>query len=143
MSSIFDTRSDFNQIISRTFEKVFSSYVPEIIDLIKSYNQSLKKHCENGTVIYGYTDDNNKFIPHTDDDSPAIITLMGKMWYKHGKMLREDDKPTIEYNNGDLAWLDIDYDFHRENGPAFISHGLKYWYNHGKLIKTNINGIDN
>lgn len=38
---------------------------------------------------------------HRDDDKPAYIDKFGnKSWYKNGKKMRENGKPTVEYETG-------------------------------------------
>lgn len=57
-----------------------------------------------GSIIYL---DNNWFV-HRDNDLPAVESLEGSAWYKHGFL-------------------------HRENGPAIINkNGQKIWYIEGQ-----------
>ena len=56
----------------------------------------------------------------------------GKVWYKEGKLHREDG-PAKEYPNGHKEWW-FEGKRHRTDGPAVeYSDGEKHWYKEGKL----------
>ena len=56
-----------------------------------------------------------------------------KVWYKDGKIHREDG-PAIEYSNGTKGWSK-NGQLHRGNGPAVeYSDGDKEWYYEDQLI---------
>jgi len=38
-------------------------------------------------------------------DLPTEFPNGDKMWYKNGKLHRENDLPAIEYKNGDRVWF--------------------------------------
>jgi hypothetical protein len=44
-------------------------------------------------------------LRHRDEDKPAIEYKNGdKKWYKFNQLHRDDDKPAIEYANGNKEW---------------------------------------
>lgn len=65
---------------------------------------------------------------HSFDDKPAIEWTNGdKMWCSKGKWHREDG-PALEYAKGGKEWL-LHGKHHREDGPAAIgADGERYWY---------------
>jgi len=82
---------------------------------------------------------------HRGNDKPAIEYPNGeKEWYINGKMHRENDKPAVEYSDGRKKWF-INGKLHRENNKPAIEYddGGKQWWVNGKFIKRNYdeNGI--
>ena len=81
-----------------------------------------------GTIYYK----NGKL--HRDNDLPAVEYKSGsKEWYKEGKIHRIDG-PAIERYNGDKYWYYEDK-LHRIDGPAYEnSDENKKWYYEGKYV---------
>jgi hypothetical protein len=64
-----------------------------------------------------------------------------KVWYKNGKLHREDG-PAIEWAHGTKEWY-LNGKLHREDGPAVeYADGWKWWYlNDEKLTEEEFNRI--
>jgi len=61
----------------------------------------------------------------------------GKVWYKYGKVHRDDDLHAVELPNGTKKWF-IYGKLHRVNGPAIIGSNEHYiWYKYGKVHRDN------
>lgn len=58
-------------------------------------------------------------------------------YYVNGELHRDDDKPAIEYDNGDMEWWCYKKGRHRENGqPAVVrKNGNNEWWIDGKRVK--------
>jgi hypothetical protein len=66
------------------------------------------------------------------------INLYKKEWYVNNKLHRNNDKPAIEYSDGDKKWYQ-NGKLHRNNDkPAIINkNGNKYWYKNGRWYRDN------
>jgi hypothetical protein len=59
-----------------------------------------------------------------------------KVWYKDGKLHREDG-PAFEYVDGSTFWY-LNGECHRTDGPALeLASGSKSWWINGKLHREN------
>lgn len=74
------------------------------------------------------------------DDPPSKIDEEGnKFWFDdQGRYHRDNDKPAIEYANGDKCWHQHNK-LHRDNDlPAVeLINGTKKWYKHGLCHRDN------
>ena len=60
-----------------------------------------------------------------------------QMWYKNGRVHRDNDLPAEIYNNGTQYWFQNGL-CHRENDlPAAISNGTQLWYKNGLRHRDN------
>lgn len=77
---------------------------------------------------------------HRCDDKPAMEYDDGdKKWYTNNKCHRENDKAAIECMDGTKEWW-VNGEIHREidDKPAIeLFSGTKYWVVHGKHHRTN------
>lgn len=46
-------------------------------------------------------------LPHSVDDNPAIVVPgQGKFWHKNGLLHRDNNKPAVEFDTGEIEfWL--------------------------------------
>ena len=72
---------------------------------------------------------------HRDDDLPAYVASNGdEVWYKDGEVHREHDLPAVKYRDGELQWLKRGKR-HRLGGPAVVmTDGEKYWFVDGRKV---------
>jgi len=62
---------------------------------------TVRRHYLNGDKVW-YK--NGKI--HRDNDLPAQVDANGhKAWYKNGKQHRDNDLPAVEYTDGDKYWF--------------------------------------
>jgi len=76
---------------------------------------------------------------HRDNDLPAENWKNGvQKWYKNGKQHRDNDMPAVISKDGNQYWFKNDKQ-HRDNDlPAVIySNGRKEWHQNGKLHRDN------
>ncbi len=78
-----------------------------------------------------YQDKEHKIIGR--ENEPAIISCANKYWIKDNNLHRENDKPAIEYINGEKQWFK-DGKLHRETGPAKICENIEQFYLEDKLL---------
>jgi antitoxin component YwqK of YwqJK toxin-antitoxin module len=72
---------------------------------------------------------------HSYQDEPAIVADNGtyKVWYKQGKIHRDNDLPAITRNEVYQEWY-RDGKLHRDNDlPAIVGTNLREWYRNGEL----------
>ncbi len=78
--------------------------------------------------------------PHRDNDMPAVFGLKdgSLMWYRHGVLWREGNKPTCIHNDGSMIWRQ-GHGLHRGNGlPACIyPDGTRAWYENDVPSRPN------
>ena len=82
-------------------------------------------------VLESYRDDNGDLIEVREYNDGS------KIWYKNGKLHRDNDFPAAEYNNGYKFWYK-EGKRHRVLGPANeYPDGRKWWFYEGQRIEVD------
>ena len=112
----------------------------------KKFSQIIRKLRRNFLNKFTMINDNGNYTSyelngklHRENDKPALEWENGdKEWWVNGKCHRENDKPAIEWVYGGKEWY-VNGKLHRENDkPAFEgANGNKSWYVNGKLHREN------
>ena len=99
---------------------------------ISWYNEEGQLHCEHGPAILDKGGINVRYVNIHNPKCRQVheITQGKKIWYRNGKLHREDG-PAIECLDGSKFWY-LNDQRHREDGPALeYSDGDKAWYLNG------------
>lgn len=74
---------------------------------------------------------------HSFDDDPAVLTREGRrLWYKNGKLHRDNDLPACIFVHDKFWYKDGVY--HRDDNKPAIEYadGRKYWYKMGVVYSS-------
>lgn len=78
---------------------------------------------------------------HRDEDLPAVISKCNQIYYKNGKISRDENKGPAVIANAETMYKVIEYRLdgllHRLNGPASIAPRLTCYYIYGKLSRLD------
>ena len=88
--------------------------------------------------FFKLTDLNELIVKEEDNILETINSAENQLWYKNGKLHRDNDLPAENWKNGSQKWYKNGKQ-HRDNDmPAVISKdGNQYWYKNGKFHRDN------
>ena len=110
---------------------MIATFVPERAQLLTILaSGKLYKEVRNGcTYANG--------VLHSFQDQPAVDNGWVKIWYRLGKIHRDNDQPAQVYSNGTKKWYQNGL-LHREIKPAVMEYDGKWsWHKLGQYSREN------
>jgi len=135
-----DTYSYVSDVyLARTYNLIYALVRTDKLKKLKrfSYNEVPTSSAQN-IEFFKLTDFNELIVKEEDNISETINSSEKHLWYKNGKLHRDNDLPAAIWKDGRQAWYK-DGKQHRDNDlPAMINfNGTKVWYKNGKPHRDN------